>query len=142
MITTELPYVVVHSVYKPPIEQFVLPPLGHIILAQIAIRDFNCHKTILEYDATDNNGVAHQTDKACPWLVCHSRGGDCANCIRLPRLSGGPATQFFWEASRASPQHGWWSAYSLRETLSPIQDQNDTKDPFTHALNPHTHQVH
>ena len=32
--------------------------------------------------------------------------------------------QFFWEASRASPQHGWRSAYSLRETLSPTQDQN------------------
>ena len=29
---------------------------------------------------------------------------------------------FFWEASRASPQHGWRSAYSLRETLSPTQD--------------------
>ena len=25
---------------------------------------------------------------------------------------------FFGEASRASPQHGWRSAYSLRETLS------------------------
>ena len=57
---------------------------------------------------------------------CHSRGDcpgeHCANCIHLPRLSGGPAAQFFWEASRASPQHGWRSAYSLRETLSPTQD--------------------
>ena len=35
-----------------------------------------------------------------------------ANCIHLPRLSGGPAAQFFGEASRASPQHGWRSAYS------------------------------
>ena len=51
-------------------------------------------------------------------------GGDCANCIYLPRLSGGPATQCIGEASRASPQHGWRSAYSLRETLSPIQDQS------------------
>ena len=32
MITTRLPDVVVHSVYKPPSEQFVLPPLGHRIL--------------------------------------------------------------------------------------------------------------
>ena len=31
---------------------------------------------------------------------------------------------FFWEVSRATPLHGWRSAYSLRETLSPIQDQN------------------
>ena len=67
----------------------------------------------------------HQTDTACSWLVCHSRGtvgGNTANCIHLPRLSGGPAAQFFGEASRASPLRGWWSAYSLRETLSPTQD--------------------
>ena len=32
--------------------------------------------------------------------------------------------RFLGEASRASPQHGWRSAYSLRETLSPTQDQN------------------
>ena len=67
-------------------------------------------------------GVGHQTDTACSWLVCHSRGEHCADCIHLPRLSGGPATQFFGEASRASPQHCWRSAYSLRETLSPTQD--------------------
>ena len=41
MITAELPDVVVHSVYKPPSEQFVLPLLGHIILPQIVIRDLN-----------------------------------------------------------------------------------------------------
>ena len=35
-----------------------------------------------------------------------------------------PGHKFFWEASRASPQHGWRSAYSLRETLNPTQDQN------------------
>ena len=29
--------------------------------------------------------------------------GWCANCIHLPRLSGGPATQFFGEASRVPP---------------------------------------
>ena len=62
----------------------------------------------------------HQTDTACSWLVCHSRG-DCANCIHLPHLSGCPDTQFFGEASRASPQHGWRSSYSL-ETLSATQD--------------------
>ena len=70
--------------------------------------------------------LRHQTDTACSWLVCHSRGDcrveHCANCIHLPRLSGGPTAQFFWEASPASPQHGWRSAYSLRETLSPTQD--------------------
>ena len=35
-----------------------------------------------------------------------------------------PGRPVFGEASRASPQHGWRSAYSLRETLSPTQDQN------------------
>ena len=58
VITAELPDVVVHSVYKPPREQVVLPPLGHRSLPQIVIGDFNSHNTIWGYDATDNNGVA------------------------------------------------------------------------------------
>ena len=58
VITAELPDVVVHSVYKPPSEQFVLPPLGHRSLPQIVIGDFNSHNTIWSYDAADNNGVA------------------------------------------------------------------------------------
>ena len=66
---------------------------------------------------------------------CDTIGGT-ANCTHLSRLSGGTATQIFGEASRASPQHGWRSAYSLRET---IQDQNQHQKPFhTHALNPYT----
>ena len=32
VITVELPDVAIHYVYKPPSEQFVLPPLGHRIL--------------------------------------------------------------------------------------------------------------
>ena len=58
VITAELPDVVVHSVYKPPSEQFVLPPLGNRSLPQIVIGDFNSHNTIWGYDATDNSGVA------------------------------------------------------------------------------------
>ena len=69
------------------------------------------------FDALEEDFNVHQTDTACSWLMCHSRA-DCANFIHLPRLSGGPATQFFGEASRASPQHGWRSAYSFRETLT------------------------
>ena len=57
VITAELPDVVVHSVYKPPSEQFVLPPLGHRSLPQIVIGDFNSHNTICGYDDTDNNSV-------------------------------------------------------------------------------------
>ena len=58
VITAELPDVVVHSVYKPPSEHFVLPLMGHRSLPQIVIGDFNSHNTIWGYDATGNNGVA------------------------------------------------------------------------------------
>ena len=57
MITAELPDVVVHSVYQPPSEQFVLPPLGHRSLPRIVIGDFNSRNTIWGYDDKDNNGV-------------------------------------------------------------------------------------
>ena len=36
-ITVELPGVVVHSVYKPPAEQFLLPPLGSRNMHNIVI---------------------------------------------------------------------------------------------------------
>ena len=36
-ITVELPGVVVHSLYKPPSEPFLLPPLGHRIKPHIVI---------------------------------------------------------------------------------------------------------
>ena len=44
-ITVVLPSVVVHSVYKPPSERFVLPVLGHRNLLHIVIGDFNSHST-------------------------------------------------------------------------------------------------
>ena len=40
VITAELPDVVVHSVYVPPSEQFVLSTLGHRSLRQIVFGDF------------------------------------------------------------------------------------------------------
>ena len=39
-----------------------------------------------------------------------------------PTSPEGRPPSFFGEASRASPQHGCRSVYSLRETLSAIQD--------------------
>ena len=57
-ITVELPGVVVHSVYKPPAEQFLLPPLGNINLLHIVIGDFNSHNTLWGYTSTDNDGEA------------------------------------------------------------------------------------
>ena len=58
VITAELSDVLVHSVYKPSSEQFVLPTLGHRSLPQIIIGDFNSHNTIGGYADTYNNGVA------------------------------------------------------------------------------------
>ena len=46
LIIIEMPGVVVHSVYKPPNEKFVLPALGHGNLPHIVIGDFNSHSTI------------------------------------------------------------------------------------------------
>ena len=57
-ITVELPGVVVHSVYKPPDEQFLLPPLGSRNMPHIVISDFNSNNTLCGYTSTDNNGEA------------------------------------------------------------------------------------
>ena len=57
-ITVELPGVVVHSVYKPPAEQFLLPPLGSRNMPHIVIGDFNSHNTLWGYTTTDNDGEA------------------------------------------------------------------------------------
>ena len=79
-------------------------------------------------DERGNKMFTHQTDTACSWLVCHSAtvGGTVrGNTVQIvSTYPASPAAQFFGEASRASPQHGWRSAYSLRETLSPTQGQN------------------
>ena len=48
--------VVVHSVYKPPNDQFELTALGHRNLPHIVIRDFKSHSTTWEYNTTDDNG--------------------------------------------------------------------------------------
>ena len=57
MIIAELLDVVIHYVYQPLSEQFVLPSLGHRSLHKSVIGDFNSHNTIWGYDATVNNGV-------------------------------------------------------------------------------------
>ena len=37
------------------------------------------------------------------WCATVGGGGDCANCIHLPRPSGGPATQCFWGSQPCVP---------------------------------------
>ena len=54
-ITVELPGVVVHSVYKPPAEQFLLPQLGSRNMPHIVIGDFNSHNTHWGCTTTDND---------------------------------------------------------------------------------------
>ena len=44
------------TVYKPPDEQFLLPPLGNRNISHIVIGDFNSHNTIWGYTSTDNDG--------------------------------------------------------------------------------------
>ena len=44
LITVELSSTVVHSVYTPPAEQFLLAPLGSRNMPYIVIGDFNSHK--------------------------------------------------------------------------------------------------
>ena len=56
-ITVELPGVV-QSLYKPPPEPFLLPPLGQRIKPHIVIGDFNCHSTLWGYTTTDSDGEA------------------------------------------------------------------------------------
>ena len=55
-ITVELPGVVVHSLYKPPPEPFLLLPLGQRIKPHIVIGDFNNHSTLWVYTTTDSDG--------------------------------------------------------------------------------------
>ena len=45
LVSIEMPGVIVHSVYKPANEKFVLSALGHGNLPHIIIGDFNSHIT-------------------------------------------------------------------------------------------------
>ena len=72
LITVVMSGVVVHSVYKPPKEQFSLSALGHIDLPNIVIGDFNSHSTSWGYDTTDNNGEAvEQQADSCDLTLVH-----------------------------------------------------------------------
>ena len=57
-ITVELSGVAVHSLYKPPPELFLLPPLGQRIKPHFVLRNFNSHSTLWGYTTTDSDGEA------------------------------------------------------------------------------------
>ena len=67
LISIEMPGVVVHFVYKPPNEKFVLPALGYGNLLYIVIGDFNSHSTTWGYTPQTtmekqlNSGQIHVT---------------------------------------------------------------------------------
>ena len=67
-----MPGVVVHSVYKPPNDQFELPVLGHRNLPHIVIGDFNSHSTTWGYNTTDDNGEAvEEWADSCDFTLIH-----------------------------------------------------------------------
>ena len=61
LVTIVMFGVVVHSVYKPPNDQFVLPALGHTDLPHLVIGDFNSHSTTWGYDTTSLHLEASRT---------------------------------------------------------------------------------
>ena len=60
-ITVELPGVVVDSLYKPPPEPFLLPPLGQRIKPHIVIGDFNSQIQTDCHSSTTRNCRNHST---------------------------------------------------------------------------------
>ena len=58
LISIEMDGVVVHSVYKPPNEKFVVSALGYGNQLHIVIGDFNSHITTCGYNTTYDNGEA------------------------------------------------------------------------------------
>ena len=54
--SVELPGLVVHSVYRPPAKQFLLPPLGSRNMPHIVIVGFNSRNTLWGYTSTDIDG--------------------------------------------------------------------------------------
>ena len=73
LISIEMPGVVVHSVYKPLNEKFVLPALGSGDLPHIVIGDFNSYSTTRGYTNTDDNGEAvEQWADSCNIALIHN----------------------------------------------------------------------
>ena len=73
---------------------------------------------------------------------CHSRGEHCANCIHLPRLSGGPGRPVFWGSQPCVPAAWLAERLLLAGDIEPNPGPKPTLKTLTHTLNPHTHQVH
>ena len=92
-----------------------------------------------------NGEHQHQTDTACSWLVCHSRGDCSGNTVQI--VSTYPASpedrppSFFGKpAVRSRSMAGGAPTPCGRHWVQPRTKAN-TQDPYTHPTT-HTHQVH
>ena len=102
-ITVELPGAVVHPLYKPPPEPFLLPPLGQIIKPHIVIGDFNSYSTLWGYTTTDNNGQI-QTD-------CHSsttRNGRNHSTVQYGRRDTTRTSSLYLQTFRICVRSLFW----------------------------------
>ena len=71
LISIEMPGVVVHYVYKPQNEKFLLSALGHGYLPHIMVEYFNSHSTTWGNTNTDDNGEAVE-QWACNLTLIHN----------------------------------------------------------------------
>ena len=72
-VTVVMPGVAVHSVYKPPHDQFTLPALGYRNMPHIVTGDFNSHSTSWGYNVTDENGEAvEKWAELCNLTIVHN----------------------------------------------------------------------
>ena len=111
---------------------YIVSNLGGCIIERL---DRRLTKYIYNILHGDTNVIISTKRIPCGWCATVKR--DCANCIHLILPLRRPGPPVFLEASHVTQHHGWRSASSLRETLSPIQDQNHHEKPFyTHSLNP------
>ena len=80
-ITVELLSVVEYFVYKPPTEEFLVPPLGSRNIPHIVIGDFNNHNTLWGYTSTDSDGEVVDLWTASNHLtVLYGRKGTSRTC--------------------------------------------------------------
>ena len=71
LITVELPGVVVHSMYKPPPEPFLLPPLGQRIKPHIVIGDIST-ATVPSGDTPQRIATEKRSNNGQIQTDCHS----------------------------------------------------------------------
>ena len=114
-ITVELPGVVVLSLYKPPPEPFLLPPLGQRIKPHIVIGDFNSHSTLWGYTTTDSDreAVEQWADSNRLSLIHNAKQPKSFNSAIWKKgynpdlifVSSKCVRILFWDSNPPTPQH-------------------------------------